>query len=155
MRGVGKGWVIPTLSQRMLLERGFDHAQRDAGVSDPVARKHALREYRAGLPVLLMQRINALPPNVAIAAAEGAGFTIGARLTPYQPILTSMLEPLQELPTQLAESFFRAMGEGYRVRFSEASYVAPAPGDLRIEAWLGEAARGWFHEGLRAPADGL
>jgi len=155
MRGVGKGWVIPTLSQRMLLERTFDRELRAAGESDPVARKLALREHRADLAVLVLQRIKAMPPNVASAAAEGAGFTIGARLTPYQPQLTSMLETLHALPPQLAESLFRSMGEGYRARFSEASYVAPAPGDLRVEAWLSAAARGWFHEGLRAPADGF
>jgi hypothetical protein len=89
-----------------------------------------------------------LAPAQRDALVEGLGFTLGLRLTRYQPTLLRALDDSRDVPDELAAVFYRAMGDGYRMRFLESAYGGPV--ELSIEPLLPERARAPFREGLLA-----
>lgn len=91
------------------------------------------------------------PDSVRAHYARGMGFLIGQRVSPYNPYpLKALLEALT-LPPAEAQAYYFGAGLGWRLRYLQADYEAPAPGALRIERLLGEPAASWFHAGLAAP----
>lgn len=91
-----------------------------------------------------------LAPGAQRAAVDGLGFTLGSRLTPYQPLLLAVLRGNPSIPLVDRAPFFRALGRGYRSRFRESTYEVPVR--LRIEAFLAERDRVFFREGLEVDA---
>lgn len=90
----------------------------------------------------------AAPASLQPLAAEGLGFMIGVRWTPYERAFIESLRLWAQLPESLHERFFFALGLGYRQRFFEPAYRAPAPGVLRIEAELPSAGLEAFRRAL-------
>lgn len=88
-----------------------------------------------------------LAPGAHRAAVDGLGFTLGSRLTPYQPLLLAVLRGHASIPLADRAPFFRALGRGYRSRFRESTYEVP--GHLRIEDLLAERDLVFFREGLQ------
>jgi len=129
-RGLGKGWMGGHVWTRMA--RGHEPAESGRAAS-PVARE------LAGLPDVARGPV-----------AEGMGFWLGLRVTPYHLLGLTALRELVSLPPALARPLFFGMGEGYRARFVEPGYRAPT--FLRIEAELPPAALEAFRAGLAATA---
>ena len=131
---------------------------------EPEARRWALR----GMGAQLMSRLVAesarargkagrffegldrvladLPAGDRAAVLEGLGYHLGLRLTPYQPILLSVLQGSAAVPAAHRERFFRGVGEGYRQRFAEDGWREP--GELSLEPLLPAGARAPVRAGL-------
>ncbi|MEZ5979265.1 MAG: glycosyltransferase family 39 protein [Planctomycetota bacterium] len=126
MRGVGR-----TLGHRAVEYEGY--ARRDAK-RFPRARVADL--FRA------LEWFGADAP----AVAEGLGFFVGLRATPYDRIQTDTLRSTTALSPTLVEPLYRGFGWGYRVRFREDGYFVPT--GTAIEELLPEHGRSAFREGL-------
>ena len=147
LRGAGRGWLVPTFYQRAQLESRQQEALEQRGL-DPYAIKLSLDARRSAAPALVFDRMRALPLEQALSVAEGAGFFVGYRLSPYQTPLLALLPGAEQLPEPLRQAFLRCAGAGYRANFFEATWRVPPPGALRVEASFSPAARASFREGL-------
>jgi hypothetical protein len=95
----------------------------------------------------------AAPAGLQPIAAEGLGFVSGVRWTPYERSFIENLSLWTAVPEALRERFFFGLGLGYRQRFLESAYRAPAPGVLRIEAQLPPAGLAAFRRALESAPD--
>jgi len=92
--------------------------------------------------------LESLPDDLACFAAEGMGYWLGMRLSPYDRVSRLMLE-LAFPSEQTERCFYRGLGWGYRWRYIEEGYTPPT--DLKVEALLTESQRASFREGLVHP----
>ena len=152
LRGAGKGWLFTTVDERMRFEKAEVRRMLETGLEYGEIRPR-LPGLQADAPAYLLERLRELPPRLARPAAQGAGFELGYRVTPYQPSLFYLLPLGDQLDEPLRAPFYHALGLGYRIRFHEDRWFVPAEGALRIEAFLPESGRTLFREGLALPGD--
>ena len=152
LRGAGKGWLVPTLYERQGLVRA-ERERLETLHLGPGGVRDALAAWRPPEPPQVYRILAALPARLASPAAEGAGFWIGFRASPYQTPVLQLAAGAVELPPALRERFFRSAGLGYRTQFRENGWSPPPPGTLRVEAALPEGVRGSFRAGLELPPD--
>ncbi len=125
VRGIGESWAGRLWSALAITGKG-----RRA-----TARKQATAD------------LNRLQAPEQEWAAEGMGFVLGTRLTPFDSKTLSSLEVLgPALPKASRAAFYRGLGWGYRMRFFEGSYFPPS--NLGIEHALEEADLLAFQVGL-------
>ena len=136
----GLRWVLRAIGA----ERTRDHIARST-------RPGANPRRGSTMFANLEEQTAALEPWQREALLEGLGFQLGLRLTPYQPTLLRVLTETATLADELAPTYYRAMGTGYRLRFLEAEYRVPEA--LSIERHLSERARRPFREGLDPAGD--
>ena len=139
LRGAGKGWVAKMVARRVY-EEAVTGGRLPGGPRWEVKNPYTTAR--------LMQ----LPEELRRPIAEGLGFQIGFRTTPYARQTLQLLgdrEALGVLAPELRAALFDFVGRGYRVRFREALYEPPEPGALRLEAHLAPGDRPAFRAGLR------
>ena len=136
LRGVGRRWFMSLAEEQKILR------DSEAGMLPP--------GYRRKPPLFTRTAFLTLPPDLAQPVAEGMGFQLGWRTTPYEHLSLELLPLLQELPVQLSRRIFLSAGKGYRMRFVEASYELTEPFALRIEDHMNANARESFRRGLAA-----
>ena len=103
----------------------------------------------AAIPLrALMDRNSAVDWETVDDVLLGAGFQLGQIFTPYNENMIAQVEASEVLAGDAARAFGVGLALGWRLRFVEARYTAPAAGSAKIEAWLqGEVLAG-FRAGL-------
>lgn len=106
------------------------------------------------IPAHLYRIFGRLPERDRAYAAQGAGFTVGTGLTPYERISFLQIEAAEaRLDDSIYDAFFQGVGLGFRIRFVEETWRVPEPGILRSESVFSERALAAFRAGLAAPVD--
>ena len=91
-----------------------------------------------------------LPPDAGRYVAQGMGFWLGNRLSPYSHQLLKIHKRFLRFPApQLEEAYFRALGWGYRTRYIEEGYSPPIR--LKIESRMSVEQHKSFRSGLADP----
>ncbi len=154
LRGVGRGWISPSMYGRLAAERSERARLRGEGLGGR-ALAAALDEWRSGAPARVYDNLIALPPDFGELAAQGAGFWLGYRVSPHQRRLLDLFLAAERLPEPLQSAFFHAAGQGLRCHFIEATWFVPEPGVLAVEAELAPRPLAAFRAGLADPLEVL